>query len=84
MKVKLLKDTPDLKAGAIFTTLRYNACTKDFLDRMENVYPTDFYHFLDDEFVQEPDSTRIEDYIYYSLDRIKCLPEWFEILEDEL
>lgn len=84
MKVKLLKDTPDLKAGAIFTTLRYNACTKDFLDGMENNISTDVYHFLDDEFVQEPLSVRIEDYIYYSLDRIKSLPEWFEILEDEL
>ena len=82
MKVKLLKDTPDLKAGAIFTTLKYNACTKDFLDRMENVFSTDVYHFLDDKFVQEPLSIKIEDYIYYSLDRIKSLPEWFEIIEE--
>lgn len=82
MRVKLLKDTPDLKAGAIFTTLKYNACTKDFLDRLENILPTDVYHFMDDEFVLDPLSVRVEDYIYYSLDRIKSLPEWFEIIEE--
>ena len=82
MRVKLLKDTPDLIAGAIFTTIKYNACTKDFLDRLENILSTDVYHFLDDEFVQDPSSVRIEDYIYYSLERIKALSEWFEIIEE--
>lgn len=82
MRVKLLKDTPDLKAGAIFTTLKYNACTKYFLDEMGDFLSTDVYHFLDDEFVREPLSVETKDYIYYSLDRIKSLPEWFEIIEE--
>ena len=33
MKAKLLKDTPDIEAGAIFTTLRHNVCTKEFRGR---------------------------------------------------
>jgi len=82
MKAILLKDTPDLRAGAVFTTVNYNACTKDFLDQMEKSLPTDLYHFLDDEFVREPSTVRVEDYIYYSLDRVLSLPDWFEIIKE--
>lgn len=84
MKAKLLKDTPDLKAGAIFSTIDYNASTRKFIDDFEDYHWTDVFHFLDDDFTNSRDTVQRSDYIWYSKKRFEALVElgWFEIIED--
>lgn len=86
MKAKLLKDTPDLKAGAIFESLNYNASTQAFIDNFEDYHWSYVFNFLQDEFTNDRDSVSEDDYIYYTRARLLALAElgWFEILEDEL
>lgn len=83
MKVKLLKDTPDIKAGAIFSTLKYNVCTKDFIDSYYGAdYQRHVFYFYDDNYANEWDSFSRDTFQSYLIDLVKSKPDWFEIIEE--
>lgn len=86
MKARLLKDTPDLKAGAIFESLEYNASTSYFIDNFDDYRSDSVFNFLKSDDVVCPDSVDWDDYIWYTKRRILDLVKegWFEIIEDEL
>lgn len=87
MKAKLLKDTPDLKAGAIFQSLKYNASTQVFIDNFEDYMWSHVFNFLEDDGLTNSFFTVEKgDYIWFTYTRLRALAElgWFEILEDEL
>lgn len=82
MRVKLLKDTPDIEAGAIFTTLNYNACTKHFIG---SNFDTDDYrkyvfYFYDDQYANELSSLR--EFQMYHVELVRLKPDWFQIIEE--
>lgn len=83
MKAKLLKDTPDIKAGAIFSSITYNACTKSFIDEffVSNRYKDYLFYFYDDTYSNEWPTT--DEYQMYHIDLVKSQPDWFQIIEDE-
>lgn len=83
MRAKLLKDTPDIKAGAILTTLNYNACTKDFIDNffVSNRYQDYLFYFYDD--IYSNNWTTTDEYQMYHIDLVKSQPDWFQIIENE-
>lgn len=85
MKARLLKDTPDLKAGAIFESLEYNASTSYFIDNFEDYCSSDVFNFLRGKDVVCPKSVTWNDYIWYTKKRVLDLVEegWFEIIEDD-
>ena len=86
MKAKLLKDTPDLKAGAIFESIEYNASTEAFINDFEDYQRSHVFHFMNDEFVNDPTTVDKHEYLWFTWKRLSALAElgWFEILEDEL
>lgn len=86
MKVRLLKDTPDLKAGAIFESIEYNASTSYFIENFEGFKSSHVFNFLKDKYVVCPYSVDLTDYIWYTEERLLDLVKegWFEIIEDEL
>lgn len=83
MRVKLLKDTPDIKAGAIFTTLNYNVCTKHFIDSVfnGNEYINYLFYFYDDQYAKA--WSTLNEYQMYHIDSVKLQPDWFQIIENE-
>ena len=86
MKARLLKDTPDLKAGAIFQSLEYNASTEAFINNFEDYQWSHVFHFMKDDFVNDPNTVEKNDYLWFTRKRLLSLAKlgWFEILEDEL
>ena len=83
MKAKLLKDTPDIKAGAIFTTLNYNTCTKHFINSVfdEGEYINYLFYFYDDQYAK--DWSTLDEYQTYHIKLVKSQPDWFQIIENE-
>ena len=83
MKAKLLKDTPDIKAGAILTTLNYNTCTKHFIDSVFDVdeYINYLFYFYDDQYAKN--WSTLNEYQMYHIDLVKSQPDWFQIIEHE-
>jgi hypothetical protein len=77
MKVKLLKDLPDLKAGAIFKTITQEEYNEEFYE--EDLYkPSDLVYLGKDEFQKFP---HVETHYAFELEIIVNNPDWFEIIE---